>query len=104
AVFAATDRLAVAALELAADRGLHVPSELAVIGFDDIPLGAHLRPSLSTMAQPAHTLGTLAIDLALRLLSDADERVKPVTLRANLVARESTVGPGGRFVRSESAV
>jgi LacI family transcriptional regulator len=100
AVFAATDRLAIAALELAADRGLHVPHELAIIGFDDIALGAHLRPSLSTVAQPAHKLGTVAIDLVLRVLADADERVRPVTLPTKLVARESTAGPGGRYMRS----
>jgi hypothetical protein len=36
----------------------------------------------------------------LRVLADADERVRPVTLPTKLVARESTVGPGGRYMRS----
>jgi LacI family transcriptional regulator len=95
AVFAATDRLAVAALALAADRHLHVPRELAIIGFDDMPLASQLRPGLSTMAQPAYELGTVAINMAKRLV--AGEPVNPITLGVDLTARESTLGPGGRY-------
>jgi LacI family transcriptional regulator len=96
AIFAATDRLAIAAMALAADRHLHVPDDLAVVGFDDIPLAGQLRPALSTLAQPAHELGTVAIDLAQRRI--ADESVEPVTLSARLVPRASSLGPGGRYV------
>jgi DNA-binding LacI/PurR family transcriptional regulator len=95
AVFAATDRLAVAAMGAAADRHLHVPRELAIIGFDDIPLAAHLRPSLSSMAQPADELGAVAIDMVQRLA--AGESVQPRLLAARLVERQSTRGPGGRY-------
>lgn len=95
AVFAATDRLAVAALALAADRHLHVPRELAIIGFDDIPLAASLRPSLSSMAQPADELGAVAIDMVQRLA--AGELVQPRLLAARLIERQSTLGPGGRY-------
>jgi LacI family transcriptional regulator len=95
AIFAATDRLAIAALAVAADLHLHVPRELAVVGFDDVALAAQLRPSLSTMAQPAYELGTVAIDMAQRMI--AGEQITPVTLAASLTARESTLGPGGRY-------
>jgi LacI family transcriptional regulator len=91
AVFAATDRLAIAALALAADRGLRVPADLAIIGFDDLPLAPHLRPSLSSMAQPGHALGREAIRLARTLL--AGEPVEPVILQARLVPRASTGHP-----------
>jgi LacI family transcriptional regulator len=95
AIFAATDRLAVAALAAAADRHLHVPRDLAIIGFDDIPLGVTLRPSLSTVSQPARDLGALAIDMVQRLA--AGELVEPILLQAQVVARQSTLGPGGRY-------
>jgi len=95
AIFAATDRLAVAAMALAADRHMHVPRELAIIGFDDIPLAAHLRPTLSSMAQPADELGAVAIDMVGRLA--AGESVQPRLLPVRLVERESTRGPGGRY-------
>ena len=97
AVFAATDRLAMAALALAADRSMHVPGELAVVGFDDIPLAAQLRPTLTSVAQPALELGTLAVEVATALA--AGEDMQPQMLRPRLVARESTRGPGGRFSR-----
>jgi LacI family transcriptional regulator len=95
AIFAATDRLAVAAMALAADRHMHIPRDLAIVGFDDIPLAAQLRPSLSTMAQPAYELGTVAINMAKRLV--AGESVQPILLDVGLTARQSTLGPGGRY-------
>jgi LacI family transcriptional regulator len=97
AVFAATDRLAIAALALAADRSLHVPRDLAVVGFDDIPLARQLRPALSSVSQPAYELGSVAIEIARRL--GAGEAVQPRVLAPRLIERESTLGPGGRFTR-----
>jgi LacI family transcriptional regulator len=88
ALFAATDRLAVAALGAAIDAGVRVPGELAVVGFDDVPLAAYLRPGLSSVAQPAQQLGEAAIRLALQLL--AGEPAEPVVLPARLVVRASS--------------
>jgi LacI family transcriptional regulator len=95
AVFAATDRLAIAALAVAADRHLHVPRDVAIVGFDDIQLATQLRPSLSSVSQPAHELGTVAVDVAQRLA--AGEAVQPRALLPRLVERESSLGPGGRY-------
>jgi LacI family transcriptional regulator len=94
-VFAATDRLAVAAMALASDRGLHVPRDLAIIGFDDVALGEHLRPSLSSVAQPAHALGTVAVGMAQAVA--AGQSVQPIVLPPRLVPRESTRGRTGRY-------
>lgn len=95
AVFAATDRLAMAALAVAADRSLHVPRDLAVVGFDDIPLAAQVRPSLTSVAQPAHQLGMLAVEVARQVAMGED--IQPRSLPPRLVERESTLGPGGRY-------
>ena len=96
-VFAATDRLAIAALAAAADRSLHVPRELAVVGFDDIPLAGQLRPSLTSVAQPAYELGVVAVEMAQRLAIGED--VQPRVLAPKLIERQSTRGPGGRYSR-----
>jgi LacI family transcriptional regulator len=88
AIFAATDRLAIGALGVAIDLGLPVPDALALVGFDDLALGAHLRPSLSTVAQPAEELGAAALRLALARL--AGEAVTPLVLPARLVVRASS--------------
>src|SRR5262249_4835449 len=90
AVFAATDRLAVAALAFAFDRSLLVPRELAVLGFDDIPLATQLRPSLSSVAQPAYELGSVAVEMARQVVAGDD--VQPRVLAPRLVERESTLG------------
>lgn len=90
AIFAATDRLAIACMAFAIDAGLRVPDDLAIIGFDDIALSDQLRPRLSTVAQPAREMGRRAIELAQRLL--AGETVQPVLLQASLVPRTSTLG------------
>jgi DNA-binding LacI/PurR family transcriptional regulator len=79
----------------AADMRLHVPRDVAIIGFDDIPLAAQLRPSLSSVAQPAHALGSLAVELAQRLANG--ESAQAQLLPPRLVPRESTLGPGGRY-------
>jgi LacI family transcriptional regulator len=88
AIFAATDRLAVAAMAAIHDARLRVPRDVAVIGFDDIPLAAMLRPSLSSVHQPAELLGQKAIELALKLA--AGEAVEPIVLPAQPLFRGST--------------
>jgi LacI family repressor for deo operon, udp, cdd, tsx, nupC, and nupG len=88
AIFAATDRLALAVLAAATDLGLRVPQQLAVVGFDDLPLAPYFRPALSSVAQPARLLGDLAIQTALRLTTGAP--VEPVVVPAQLIVRESS--------------
>jgi LacI family transcriptional regulator, galactose operon repressor len=87
AIFAATDRLAVAALAALHDARVRVPRDVAVIGFDDIPLAALLRPALASVAQPAVELGRAAVHM---VVSVAEGRVvEPVVLTAVPVIRAS---------------
>ena len=65
AVFAANDLMAIGALQALAERGRRVPDDLAVIGFDDIPLAATSVPPLTTVRQPMAEMGRA---LAARLL------------------------------------
>ena len=85
ALIAATDQLALGALEAASEAGLRVPDEVSVIGFDDIPGAAWSRPALTTVRQPLLEKG----EVAGRLLSGgADGR--EVILPVELVVRGST--------------
>jgi LacI family transcriptional regulator len=88
AIFAATDRLALAVMSAAYDSGLRVPQDVAVVGFDDTPLAAYVRPSLSSVAQPARELGEAAIRLACQAL--AGGATESVILPARLVVRQSS--------------
>lgn len=66
AIFAANDLMAIGALKVLHRRGIRVPEDVALIGFDDIPLAAVVEPELSTVRQPVDVMGRLAVDLLLR--------------------------------------
>jgi DNA-binding LacI/PurR family transcriptional regulator len=87
ALVAATDQLALGALEAAREAGVRVPEELSIVGFDDVPGAAWSRPALTTVRQPLLEKG----EVAGRLLSGgADGR--EVILPVELVVRGSTSG------------
>lgn len=81
ALFAANDQMALGALRALADAGLHVPDDVAVIGFDDIADAAEFRPPLSTVRQDFDTLGEQAVQCLTELIdggTPADVRLTPV--------------------------
>src|SRR5258708_14020001 len=90
AIFATNDLMALGAVEAALDHGLNVPDDLSVIGLDDIMLGAHVRPPLTTIAIPKQELARQAIELLLRYIDDAEIEPVALTVRPHLVIRHST--------------
>ncbi|MFB6835696.1 LacI family DNA-binding transcriptional regulator [Streptomyces sp. NPDC056361] len=88
AVACVNDRSAIGVLEAAEEMGLKIPSDLAVIGHDDIEVASLVRPRLSTIRYPAHEVGSACGRL---LLERLDGRVSPVrvALRTEFVLRES---------------
>lgn len=99
AVFAANDLSAIGAMAAAAEAGLHVPRDLSVVGFDDIPLAEFASPGLTTVSQPKHRLGELAAQLLLERIADPALQPRRRVLRPTLKARHSTAAPrrtGGR--------
>ncbi|MEU6850293.1 LacI family DNA-binding transcriptional regulator [Actinacidiphila alni] len=91
AIFAAGDQMAVGAMHAAADAGLSVPRDLAVVGFDDIDAAALVRPALSTVAQDQRGLGEAAV-AALRGLIDAApvDTAEPRIIPTRLLIRGSS--------------
>src|SRR3954454_11920003 len=73
AIVAASDLMAVGAIRAAAERGLAVPRDLSVVGFDDILLAAHLQPGLTTLRQDKAGLGAAAARALLALIGVADD-------------------------------
>jgi DNA-binding LacI/PurR family transcriptional regulator len=90
AIIALSDLLALGVLDAAAERGIAVPGELSVAGFDDIPTAATATPALTTIRQPHHRKGAEAVRLLL-----ADDPAQNVLLPTELVVRAST-GPAPR--------
>lgn len=71
AIFAGNDQMAYGVLEIAEQLGVHVPEDVALVGFDDNPLSAHLRPALTTIHQPFTLIGYKAIEQLLLLIDPA---------------------------------
>jgi DNA-binding LacI/PurR family transcriptional regulator len=88
AIFAHDDVLASGVLHAARSRGLRMPDELAVIGFDDSDLAEHL--GLTSIRQPFEESGQRATEILLAQLRDPGRSLQHVTLRLSLVERETT--------------
>ncbi|MFI9815661.1 LacI family DNA-binding transcriptional regulator [Saccharothrix variisporea] len=91
AVFCFNDLLAVGALRAAADHGLRVPEDLAVVGFDNTEEGAYHRPSLTTVAPDKAAIADAAVTLLRRRVEDPDRPHEQVQTPFTLEIRESTV-------------
>ncbi|MFI6097638.1 LacI family DNA-binding transcriptional regulator [Lentzea sp. NPDC051213] len=89
ALLCASDQLAFGALRAARDLGLSVPSDVSVVGFDDVPEAAYSDPPLTTVRQPLAEKGRRAGELALKLLAGG-RPPRPTRLDVSLVPRAST--------------
>ena len=92
AIFAASDIMAVGALKVIRETDLQVPRDVALVGFDDLPIAAALQPALTTVRQPIEQMGSMAASLLLSLLEGPPEGRPPaqrLVLPAKLVVRES---------------
>jgi LacI family transcriptional regulator len=95
AVLAFNDLLALGVLSRLADRGIGVPDEISVVGFDDIPMAAMATPHLTTVALPLEQSGRVAIELLLEQLAHPGSGTHEQGLPAQLIVRASTAPPRG---------
>lgn len=95
AVFAQNDRMAMGVLRAARDVNLKVPSQLAVIGVDDMPLSSYFDPPLTTMRQDMPRIGQEATCMLLDIIQKKSPAVRELKLSAQLVVRKSTSDKGG---------
>ncbi|MCM6773281.1 LacI family DNA-binding transcriptional regulator [Nocardia sp. CDC159] len=93
AVFVANDQMALGLLRAFAERGIRVPEQVSVVGFDDIPEAAYLTPALTTVRQDFDEVGRRSMRLLLRLLESADPNAEPAPVTPTLVVRESSTTP-----------
>ena len=88
AIFAASDLIAIGAVKALRERGLRVPDDVLVAGFDDIPLAGFVDPSLTTAQQDTKQAGIVLVDTLLKLIRE--EPVENQVIPASLVLRRST--------------
>jgi LacI family transcriptional regulator len=89
AIFANSDEAALGVVRAAADLGLRVPQDVAVLGHDNIPMGQWTTPRLSTISQPLAEMATQSVQTVLRLVNGETVESRRVLYRPQLIARES---------------
>lgn len=100
AIFCANDLMAIGALEAAAERGLRVPDELSIMGYDDQELARYTHPPLTTLVLPNYEMGRRAAELLIEIAYHG-KRLRPMMIKIDgpLVER-ATVGPAFRTSRA----
>jgi LacI family transcriptional regulator len=93
AIFASNDNMALGVMQIARDRGLRVPEDLSVVGFDDSESAGIVTPALTTVRQPLAELGRIAVSLLTRLIEGQRVEALRIELATRLVVRESTSSP-----------
>lgn len=93
AIFASNDVSAFGAMEAIRNRGLRIPEDISVLGFDDIPQTAQVHPTLTTVRQPLAEMGRAAAQLLLSYIDKPDAGVKRIELPTTLSIRQSCQSP-----------
>jgi LacI family transcriptional regulator len=93
AIFAGSDQQALGVYEAARQRGLRVPEDLSVVGFDDLPVGRWVSPSLTTVRQPLAEMGQAAAEMLGSLIEGLPLGSRRIELATELVVRGSTAAP-----------
>lgn len=95
AIFAASDDMAIGALEAARECGLQVPADLSIIGFDDIPQSSLVSPKLTTVSQSLPEIGRIAVRTLLHYIETPDCPRQQIEVQTRLIVRESCQPPRG---------
>ncbi|MBN1624140.1 MAG: LacI family DNA-binding transcriptional regulator [Clostridia bacterium] len=89
-VFCGCDIIGIGAMEAILEKGLKIPEDIRICGYDDIEFAAYLRKPFTTMRQPKEIIGVKAIDLLLDRIQNVQEKPGVVMLKSELVVRQST--------------
>lgn len=93
AIFAANDLSAFGAIEAIREHGLHVPEDISLVGFDDIPQASLIYPKLTTVRQPLDQMGREAVNILLQQIAHPERAKREVTLATEVIIRDSCCPP-----------
>jgi DNA-binding LacI/PurR family transcriptional regulator len=100
AIFAANDVMAFGVAHAAIDRGLSIPEDLSLIGFDNLQFSVIAHPPLTTIHQPKYEMGSAAVDVLLRLARDKGKHItEHRRLGVELIERQSCKEPRAGLMR-----
>jgi DNA-binding LacI/PurR family transcriptional regulator len=103
-VFVTSELMALGAMSVLRRRGRRVPDDVAVVGWDDSPVGLTANPPLTTIRQPIELMGREMTRLLLQMISSGDHRPQHLILGTELIVRASSVVPPARRRGSRSRV
>jgi LacI family transcriptional regulator len=89
AIFASNDVMAMGAMDAIRHRGLRIPNDISIIGFDNIPQSAMVFPPLTTIQQPLEHMGRVATQMLLEMLEQSQFSGRRIDLPTELVQRAS---------------
>jgi LacI family transcriptional regulator len=89
AVFCQSDIMAAGAMRTIQEAGLRVPEDIALVGFDDIPIARQLKVPLTTIKQPITRLGVKAVELLIDLIENGTKPARRIILDTELIIRDS---------------
>ncbi len=89
AIFCANDMMALGALDACKDKGIKVPQDVAIVGFDDIWLASLKGIELTTIRQPRYLMGVNAVDLLIERITGKRDKIKRLILPSELVVRKT---------------
>jgi LacI family transcriptional regulator len=89
AIFASNDVMAMGVMDAVRSRGLRIPDDISIIGFDNIPQAELIHPALTTVSQPLEKMGRVATQMLLDLLQNPEKDAERLELPTELVIRES---------------
>jgi DNA-binding LacI/PurR family transcriptional regulator len=90
ALFVANNLMTLGALDALRERGLRIPADISIVGFDDMPWATLLQPPLTAVAQPTYELGQRAAELLLERFAQPQKPVAHIELKTSLIVRGST--------------
>ncbi len=93
AVFAANDEIAIGIANAARDRGVEIPEQLRIVGFDDSQLCSLVRPKLSSVRMPVKEIGFAAIEAIIRRIEEPESAPRHARLAASFIPRQSSASP-----------
>jgi LacI family transcriptional regulator len=96
AIFASNDVMAMGAMDAVRNRGLSIPDDISILGFDDIPQAESVRPALTTVRQPLEQMGRVATQMLLDKLKTSEKIANRIELPTELIVRSSTASPKDR--------
>ena len=102
AIIAGNDLQALGVYQAAREARLHIPEDLSVVGFDDLPVARWVGPPLTTIRQPLYEMAVAAAELVLAVARGEQPVQTRVELATELVVRESTAPPAASVVAASA--